>query len=83
MESAESSLTMIEEIIQLEGRRRLPRSFWRRWWDERYFSAPDGYMEGVRKLCDKYGILMIADEVMADLANGEMVCDRSLEGVPI
>ncbi len=26
---------------------------------------PDGYMQGVRKLCDKYGILMIADEVMA------------------
>lgn len=26
---------------------------------------PKGYMEGVRKLCDKYGILMICDEVMA------------------
>ncbi len=26
---------------------------------------PDGYMQGVRKLCDKYGIVMIADEVMA------------------
>ncbi len=26
---------------------------------------PAGYMQGVRKLCDKYGILMIADEVMA------------------
>jgi len=26
---------------------------------------PPGYMEGVRALCDKYGILMIADEVMA------------------
>lgn len=26
---------------------------------------PPGYMEGVRTLCDKYGILMIADEVMA------------------
>jgi taurine--2-oxoglutarate transaminase len=26
---------------------------------------PDGYLEGLRKLCDKYGILMIADEVMA------------------
>lgn len=25
---------------------------------------PDGYMEGVRALCDKYGILMICDEVM-------------------
>ncbi|MCG2786062.1 MAG: aminotransferase class III-fold pyridoxal phosphate-dependent enzyme [Anaerolineae bacterium] len=26
---------------------------------------PDGYMQGVRALCDKYGILMIADEVMS------------------
>src|SRR5882762_9891572 len=26
---------------------------------------PDGYLAGVRKLCDKYGILMIADEVMS------------------
>lgn len=26
---------------------------------------PDGYMQGLRALCDKYGILLIADEVMA------------------
>jgi len=26
---------------------------------------PAGYMQGVRALCDKYGIVMIADEVMA------------------
>jgi taurine--2-oxoglutarate transaminase len=26
---------------------------------------PDGYMQGVRALCDKYGVLMIADEVMS------------------
>jgi taurine---2-oxoglutarate transaminase len=26
---------------------------------------PDGYLQGVRALCDKFGILMIADEVMA------------------
>lgn len=25
---------------------------------------PDGYMQGVRKICDRYGIWMIADEVM-------------------
>jgi len=27
-------------------------------------TAPAGYMEGVRALCDKFGILMISDEVM-------------------
>ena len=26
---------------------------------------PDGYMQGVRELCDKHGILLICDEVMA------------------
>lgn len=26
---------------------------------------PDGYLEGVRRLCDRHGIVMIADEVMA------------------
>ena len=26
---------------------------------------PDGYIQGVREICDRYGILMIADEVMA------------------
>ncbi len=26
---------------------------------------PEGYMQGVRALCDKYGILLIADEVMS------------------
>jgi taurine--2-oxoglutarate transaminase len=26
---------------------------------------PDGYLEGIRSLCDEFGIVMIADEVMA------------------
>ena len=26
---------------------------------------PDGYLEGVRALCDKHGILLICDEVMS------------------
>ncbi len=28
---------------------------------------PNGYMQGVRNICDKYGIMLIADEVMAGL----------------
>jgi taurine--2-oxoglutarate transaminase len=27
--------------------------------------APPGYLKGVREICDKYGIVYIADEVMA------------------
>ena len=26
---------------------------------------PDGYLQGVRELCDRYGIVMIADEIMS------------------
>ena len=26
---------------------------------------PDGYMQGLREICDRHGILLIADEVMA------------------
>jgi taurine--2-oxoglutarate transaminase len=26
---------------------------------------PDGYLKGVREICDRYGIMMVADEVMA------------------
>ncbi len=40
---------------------------------------PDGYMQGIRALCDKYGILLIADEVMTRLRpNGRLVGGRPL-----
>ena len=36
---------------------------------------PAGYMEGVRALCDKYGIMMICDEVMTGWCRtGKMFC---------
>lgn len=44
---------------------------------------PDGYMEGVRALCDKYGILMICDEVMAGFARtGKMFCWQNFDIKP-
>ena len=65
-ESAETSLTMIEEIIQLEGSHTIAGFILETVTGTNgILVPPDGYMEGVRKLCDKYGILMIADEVMA------------------
>jgi len=34
---------------------------------------PDGYLQGVRKICDDYGIMLICDEVMAGFGRtGEM-----------
>src|SRR5258708_11549346 len=65
-ESAETSLAMIEEIIQLEGSHTIAAFILETVVGTNgILVPPDGYLEGVRKLCDKYGILMIADEVMA------------------
>ncbi len=65
-ESAESSLAMIEEIIQLEGAHTIAAFFLEIVVGTNgILVPPDGYMEGVRKICDKYGILMVADEVMS------------------
>ncbi|MBV9484160.1 MAG: aminotransferase class III-fold pyridoxal phosphate-dependent enzyme, partial [Acidobacteria bacterium] len=65
-QSAESSLAMIEEIIQLEGPHTIAAFILETVTGTNgILIPPDGYMQGVRKLCDRYGILMIADEVMA------------------
>jgi len=43
---------------------------------------PDGYMQGIRALCDKYGILMHCDEVMVGFGRtGEMFGFQHYEGV--
>jgi taurine---2-oxoglutarate transaminase len=65
-ESAESSLAMIEETIQLEGPNTIAAFILEPVTGTNgILIPPDRYLEGVRKLCDKYGILMIADEVMS------------------
>ena len=65
-ESAESSLAMIEETIQLEGPQTIAAFILEPITGTNgVLIPPDGYLEGARKLCDKYGILMIADEVMS------------------
>eukprot|EP00931_Biecheleriopsis_adriatica_P100427 TRINITY_DN7574_c0_g1_i1.p1 TRINITY_DN7574_c0_g1~~TRINITY_DN7574_c0_g1_i1.p1 ORF type:complete len:554 (+),score=94.96 TRINITY_DN7574_c0_g1_i1:85-1746(+) len=43
---------------------------------------PDGYMEGIRTLCDKYDILMICDEVMVGFGRtGKFFGFQHFEGV--
>jgi taurine--2-oxoglutarate transaminase len=65
-ESTESSLAMIEETIQLEGPQTIAAFILEPVTGTNgVLVPPDGYLVGVRKLCDKYGILMIADEVMS------------------
>ena len=65
-ESAETSLAMIDEIIQLEGPHTIAAFILEPVVGTNgILVPPEGYMQGVRKLCDRYGILMIADEVMS------------------
>src|SRR5262247_855957 len=65
-DTAEQSLAMVEEVIQLEGPNNIAGFILESVTGTNgVLVPPDGYMQGVRALCDKYGILMICDEVMA------------------
>src|SRR6187402_3445382 len=65
-DSAEQSLRYLEEVIQLEGPNTIAAFILETVSGTNgILIPPDGYMQGVRALCDKHGILMIADEVMA------------------
>ncbi len=44
---------------------------------------PDGYMQRLRQICDEYGMLLIADEVMTGFARtGKMFCCEHWNVVP-
>ena len=65
-DTAEQSLAMLEEIIQLEGPQTIAAFILESVTGTNgILVPPDGYMQGVRSLCDKHGILMICDEVMS------------------
>jgi len=65
-DSAEAALAYLDETIQLEGPATIAAFILESVSGTNgILVPPDGYMQGVRTLCDKYGILMIADEVMA------------------
>src|SRR3954469_6146074 len=65
-DSTETALAYLEEVIQLEGAHTIAAFILETVTGTNgILIPPPGYMEGVRSLCDKYGILMIADEVMA------------------
>ena len=60
------ALANLEEVIQLEGPQTIAAFFLETVTGTNgVLVPPDGYLEGVRALCTKYGILMVADEVMA------------------
>jgi taurine--2-oxoglutarate transaminase len=65
-DDAPTALAELEEIIQLEGPRTIAGFILEPVTGTNgILVPPDGYIQGVRALCDKYGIVMIADEVMA------------------
>lgn len=66
VDSAEESLRYLEETIQLEGPSTIAAFFLETVTGTNgILIPPDGYLEGVRKLCDRYGILMVCDEIMS------------------
>jgi taurine--2-oxoglutarate transaminase len=65
-DSVEQSLANIEEVIQLEGSHTIAAFILEPVTGTNgILVPPDGYLQGVREICTKYGILMIADEVMS------------------
>ena len=61
-----TALANLEETIQLEGPSTIAAFIVETVTGTNgVLVPPDGYLQGVRALCDRYGILMIADEVMA------------------
>src|SRR5499433_109020 len=65
-DTADESLAMIEEVIELEGAHTIAAFILESVTGTNgVLVPPDGYMQGVRELCTKHGILMICDEVMA------------------
>ena len=66
VDDAETALRYLEETIELEGPETIAAFFLETVTGTNgILIPPDGYLQGVRELCDRYGILMVADEVMA------------------
>jgi taurine---2-oxoglutarate transaminase len=65
-DTADAALRYLDEVIQLEGAQTIAGFVLESVTGTNgVLVPPDGYMQGVRALCDKYGILMITDEVMS------------------
>jgi taurine--2-oxoglutarate transaminase len=65
-DTTEEVLARTEEILELEGPKTVAAIIVEPVTGTNgILVPPDGYMQGLRALCDKHGILLIADEVMA------------------
>ena len=62
----EESLQGLEDVIRYEGPQTIAAVFLETIVGTNgILIPPDGYIQGVREICDRHGILMVADEVMA------------------
>ena len=65
-DTAAEALAQLEEIIMLEGPQTIAAFIMETVTGTNgILVPPDGYLEGVRALCDRHGILLICDEVMS------------------
>ena len=65
-DSVDLALANLEEVIQFEGAQQIAAIFIEPVTGTNgLLVPPDGYLQGVRELCTRHGILMIADEVMS------------------
>jgi taurine--2-oxoglutarate transaminase len=65
-ETAAEVLARTEEVLELEGAKTVAAIIVEPVTGTNgILIPPDGYLEGLRDLCDRHGILLIADEVMA------------------
>jgi taurine--2-oxoglutarate transaminase len=65
-DSVEQALANVEEVIQLEGPHTIAAFILEPVTGTNgVLVPPDGYLQGVREICTRHGILMIADEVMS------------------
>jgi taurine---2-oxoglutarate transaminase len=65
-EPVDQHLAYIEEVMQYEGPQTIAAFIMETVTGTNgILIPPDGYLEGIRELCTKHGIVMIADEVMA------------------
>ena len=65
-EPVEEHLAYIEEVMQYEGPHTIAAFIMETVTGTNgILIPPDGYLEGIRELCTKHGIVMICDEVMA------------------
>lgn len=66
MEFTNEYLNYLEELIQLEGPATIAAILMETVTGTNgVLIPPDGYLRGVRAICDRYGILLICDEVMS------------------